>query len=84
MNEELYLTLSLPHFPFYMCHHVKTVHAVMWVEIVHKFMLQDYSMGYVTCLASTLDYADSTYPYMKGMLIAALVGEVENTEVQPN
>ena len=88
MNEELYLTLSLPHFPFYMCHHVKTVHAVMWVEIVHKFMLQDYSMGLfggmVMCLASTLDYADSTYPYMKGMLIAALEGEVENTEVQPN
>ena len=34
------------------------------------------------CLASTLDYADSTYPYMKGMLIVALEGEVENTEVQ--
>ena len=32
------------------------------------------------CLASTLDYADSTYPYMKGMLIAALEGEVENTK----
>ena len=35
------------------------------------------------CLASTLDYADSTYPCMKGMLIVALEGEVENTEVQP-
>ena len=39
--------------------------------------------GYVTCLASTLDYADSTYSYMKGMLIVALEGKVENNEVQP-
>ena len=57
------------------------------VEIVHKFMLETIPWlvwGYGTCLASTLDYADSTYPYMKGMLIAALEGEVEKTEVQPN
>ena len=39
--------------------------------------------GYVTCLASTIDYADSTYPYIKGMLIVALEGKVENIEVQP-
>ena len=71
MNEELYLTSSLAHFPYNYFHFYVTrlFHGLVW--------------GYVTCLASTLDYAGSTYPLMKGMLIVTLEGEVENTEVQP-
>ena len=40
-------------------------------------------LGVCNMFTSTLDYADSTYPYMKGMLIVALEGKVENIEVQP-
>ena len=88
MNEELYLTSSLPHFPFYTCHDVKTVHAVVGLKSYASLCYETIPQACLgvcnMCLASTLDYADSAYPYMKGMLIAALEGEVENTEVQPN